>query len=137
MKAIFKCLVSLILAMSLLPYASRGQCLDFSQVLNTRRIPDAQWTWGFNDDVQGVVYRNPQTGQTTPVTTTEVRNYIMNAVTQWSNAANAQGVRITLTETSYASAQLKVRFENMGEMGMPCADAPDAYNLLLNCIGPN
>jgi hypothetical protein len=53
---------------------------------------------------------------------------ILDAVTAWSNALNADGTVLTMTETDYNSAQLKVSF---APQGGACGEGPSISSMVL------
>lgn len=117
---------SLFLALTVLYVVVKAQaqtCGDINSRYH-RNIPADTWSWGFDNNTLGARYQDG-----TLVSPAQIRDFIRNAVGQWTAAANAAGTRITMTETSYESAQLKVQFALMGPFSCGEASSSSAMNL--------
>lgn len=90
-----------------------GQCHPITQMYS-RQIQATHWTYGYNGQTSNARYKDG-----TPVLPEHVDFGIHMAVTAWTNAANSEGTAITLTETDYNSAQLRIYFE---DLGFPCGE---------------
>ena len=85
----------------------------------SRQLRGFYHTWSFKGNIEGVRFdKDP-----TPVTVELVRSYIIDAINQWSRAANQEGEVIRFEEASdYESAGLKILFTHYtGDLGSSAA----------------
>lgn len=84
-----------------------AQCPPIQQMYH-RAIQPTQYTWGYDGSTLSAQYMDGSLVQPG-----HVYEGIDQAVSKWTNAANGDGAAITLTETNYNGAQLKVLFRFM------------------------
>lgn len=72
----------------------------------SRQLRGVEHTWAFRGNVMGVKYKDG-----TPVGAEEVRQFAANAVEQWCEAANQEGLRLRVSEAGeYDQAEIKILF---------------------------
>lgn len=86
----------------------------------TRKLTNSSYTWAFDRSTIGVAKYTDGT----PLSITTVESAIASAVTEWTNAANSEGQRLTITQidppTNFGGADIKVQFGSLS--GSECAD---------------
>lgn len=114
-----KNLISIIAVLTLLPVDVCGRQNIVVPGVFSRQLRGFYHTWSFKGNIEGVRFdKDP-----TPVTVELVRSYIVDAINQWSRAANQEGEVIRFEEASdYESAGLKVLFTPLaGDLGSSAA----------------